>query len=170
MKVLRWINKYLELGLMIFLLICICCVMGAQVFMRYVMNNSLPWAEEFCGYAFIVFSCLSLSYTTKVDKHLRIDVILNAVPSPVRKVLNVLNFVCEVFFAVMIIYGAPNYMSTAIRTNLRGSAFRIPLKFIYIWLAIGAGIMLFRTLQREFLHFKNRKNQPEQNPKKTIKE
>lgn len=170
MKVLRWINKYLELSLMIVLLVVICCVMGAQVVMRYIVNHSLSWAEEFCGYAFVIFSCLSLSYTTKVNKHLRIDILLNVSSKRVKKCLNVINLICELFFSVMIIYGAPKYLSVAVKTNLLGSAFRIPLKYIYVWLAIGAAIMLFRTVQREVLRFLHRKEQPEEETKPKIKE
>ena len=46
MKFLKLIDEYLEMGICVTLISVIAVVLGLQVFMRYVMQNSLSWSEE----------------------------------------------------------------------------------------------------------------------------
>ncbi len=47
MKWIHWLDENFEEVLLIFLLIAITCIMGLQVFCRYILNNSLSWSEFF---------------------------------------------------------------------------------------------------------------------------
>ena len=42
MRVIRWLNQHFEEALLTILLIIMVLVMGYQVAMRYIFNNSLP--------------------------------------------------------------------------------------------------------------------------------
>ena len=53
MKIIKWLDDNLEECLLIILLIIITCLMGIQVFCRYILNNSLSWSEELTRFLFI---------------------------------------------------------------------------------------------------------------------
>ena len=71
MKILRWIDDYLEEYISLILLAIISCVMMIQIIMRYVFNSSLTWAEELCRYSFIWIAFLELDTPLKGDNENR---------------------------------------------------------------------------------------------------
>ena len=75
MRFLRWVDKYLEESLMLILLAAMVCVMGLQVFMRYVLASSLSWPEELTRYMFIWFVFLGIGYGIRYDVHIRVNII-----------------------------------------------------------------------------------------------
>lgn len=75
MRLLRWLDKYFEESLMLILLAAMVCIMGLQVFMRYVMQNSLSWPEEMTRYMFIWFVFLGISYGIRNDIHIRVNLL-----------------------------------------------------------------------------------------------
>ena len=55
MKILKLIDEYLEMSICVVLMIAIAVILGLQVFMRYVMQDSLSWSEELSRYMFRCF-------------------------------------------------------------------------------------------------------------------
>ena len=55
MKVVSWMDEYLEAGLASLLLAVIVTLITVQVVMRYVMQNSLSWSEELTLWLFVWF-------------------------------------------------------------------------------------------------------------------
>lgn len=53
MKVIKWIDKYLEEILLALLLIGIAAIMVIQVAARYVFNNSLTWSDELARFMLV---------------------------------------------------------------------------------------------------------------------
>ena len=49
MVILKWLDKNIEEFLMVIFLALMTCVMGVQIGMRYIFNNSLVWSEELTG-------------------------------------------------------------------------------------------------------------------------
>ena len=60
MKVLKWLDDYLEEALLLVLLCAMTCIMGVQITARYVFSSSLSWSEEITRFMFIIsgfFKC-----------------------------------------------------------------------------------------------------------------
>ena len=53
MKILKWLDNYLELTVSVFLMSLMTVLIFLQVVMRYVMHNSLSWSEELARYTFV---------------------------------------------------------------------------------------------------------------------
>jgi len=81
---MRYINIAAEAALAM-LFTAMVTVGAMQVFNRFFLNVSLSWSEEFQKFAFIwlVFIAIPVAYNR--GAHLCVDVIVNMLPSPVRR-------------------------------------------------------------------------------------
>ena len=53
MKLLKWLDDYLEEALLLIMLGIMVVVMGIQITARYVFASSLSWSEEITRFLFI---------------------------------------------------------------------------------------------------------------------
>jgi len=63
-----------------FILVFTAGVALVQVFFRYVLNASLPWPEELARWCFIWLVFVGVSVGVRRDTHIRIDLLVNALP------------------------------------------------------------------------------------------
>lgn len=80
MKVIKLLDDKLEEILLIVLLVAMACIMGIQVFCRYVLNFSLSWSEELTRYMFIWSCFISISYCIKRWISIKVDQVINMFP------------------------------------------------------------------------------------------
>ena len=55
-----------------------------QVIWRYFLNNALPWPEEIARYLFCWGTYLAVAISMRGDENLRITILLDALPNPLR--------------------------------------------------------------------------------------
>ena len=97
MKLLRWLDRYLEETLLVILLVVIACVSLFQVAARNLpWMSALTWAEEFCRFCWIGSVFLSLPYTIQRGSMLRVNALVQILPA---KVGNALEFVVDLTVA-----------------------------------------------------------------------
>jgi TRAP-type C4-dicarboxylate transport system permease small subunit len=60
-----------------------------QVFCRYVLNNSLSWAEELVTYLFVWLVFIGVAVNVRDRSHIRVDILTRLLPPGVRKILEV---------------------------------------------------------------------------------
>lgn len=81
MKLLRWLDKYLEEALLVLFLVVIACVSLFQVAARNLpWLSALTWAEEFCRFCWIGSVFLSLPYTIQRGSMLRVNALMQLLP------------------------------------------------------------------------------------------
>lgn len=98
-------------------------IMAAQVFCRYVLNNSLGWAEELCTYLFVWLTFLGAAVAAKDRAHVRVDVVVRCLPAGARRVLRIaLDVVVLAFLVVMVWLG----WRWVLRTDRVSPALRLP--------------------------------------------
>lgn len=68
MKILKWLDNYLELTVSVFLMSLMTVLIFLQVIMRYVMHNSLSWSEELARYTFVWLIYIAISYGSKLNE------------------------------------------------------------------------------------------------------
>ena len=76
MAVLKWLDENIERIILLVLLAIMSVVIVLQVFMRYVMENSLTWSEELARFCFVWLVYIGISYGVKKAKHIRVEAIL----------------------------------------------------------------------------------------------
>ncbi len=154
MRVVKWLDEHLEETLLVLFLVLISCVMLLQVFMRYVINNSLTWPEEFCRYCYVWTGFFSLGYTIRNGNMLRVGVVMDLLPKVLRKIVAILvNLVCLVFFSVFFV-NSIDVVQAITKMGQRSPAMGWPMNIVYICTVIGFALGALRTIQAIYLQIR----------------
>jgi len=147
MRVVKWLDKHAEESILVALLVMIACVMGLQVFMRKVMNNSLSWPEEFCRYCYVWTCFLTVAYTVRHGNMLRVTVVADLFPKAARKIMYIcINVLCLVVFCVFFV-NAIGVVKTLTVIGQTSTAMRLPMYLVYLCTVLGFGLASLRTVQ-----------------------
>jgi len=88
----------------------------ANVIARFVFNSNILWALELTVFMFAWLVLLGASYAVKKNAHLGVDVVLNMVSVPVRRLLGLLAVGACLVFSLLMLKGAYDYW--AVYANL----------------------------------------------------
>jgi TRAP-type C4-dicarboxylate transport system permease small subunit len=125
--------------------------MCAQVFWRYVLNDSLIWPEEVSRYAFIWASCLGMSVGVRRGDLIAIDVLWARRPNRVRRLVSIVARLLMIPLLVVFIWEGGVLMGAV--AGQRTAATQVPVAFVYLALPISstfALLFLLETLVRDF--------------------
>ena len=81
----------------------------ANVVARYGFNSNILWALETTVFLFAWLVLLGASYCVKINTHLGVDVLINALAPGPRKVLGLLAVLASLVFCVLLTIGAWQY-------------------------------------------------------------
>lgn len=138
---LRGANKTVLIAL--YAIIIVVCFLA--VIFRYVLNDSLTWAEEFSRYLFIAMVFLGAAYVVPDNGHLRMDVIYISLPRKLRFAVDVLTVLCAVFFLGYALKAL--WMGVALAGRQRWSSLPLPMRWAYMPMLIGAGLSLLYLVE-----------------------
>lgn len=160
MKVIRWLDENFEELILVVLLVIISFVMLAQIFARYVLNDSMTWPEEFCRYCYVWTVFLSLSYTIKRKNMLRVGVVMDLFPAGFQNTVAII-----INLIILALFWALFRRSIVVTGHIKNvtheisSAMRLPMWLMYMSTVVGFGLALVRTVQaivHNVRHFKDR--------------
>ena len=111
----------------------------AQVFWRYVLQDPLVWTLEVAGILFVVVSLFTAATQMAVRDHVALDLVVEAFPSPVTKLLRSLSLFV---FAIVMMLSVPDTVRVlewmygertfALRLNL-GHLFVLMIGFVVLY-------------------------------------
>lgn len=88
------------------LIITITIITSANVFMRFVMNSGLTWAEEVTKILVVWFTYISMAIGVKQGLHISLHVLPQDLPKSVTLILKIIKDLITIIIAiVMIVYG-----------------------------------------------------------------
>ena len=155
MKFFKWLDEYLEMSIGIVLILAISVILTLQVFMRYVVQESLSWSEELSRYMFIWLIYLGISYGAKVMRHIKIDAGLYMFPKRMRRSVVICGDVIFLIFAITVVIYASKLTARQIMLEQQSSAMGIPMYLVYIAPAVGFGLTSVRQLQTIWYRLKH---------------
>lgn len=155
MRIVKWLDEHFEETLLVFFLILISFVMLAQIIMRYMLNSSLTWAEEFCRYCYVWTAFLSLGYCAKMDNMLRVGVLLDLFPKRLRALLFIIAQIITVGFFGVFAYHSISVISIIKQMGQTSTAMGWPTYIVYYCTFIGFALGFLRGLQRLVIMLKN---------------
>jgi len=117
----------------------IACVMLAQVFFRYVLNDSLQWSEELSLYAMIWLVFLGSVTLVRGWGHIAITAFINLLPFRVRTWTFVLAKVLSLVFIVVLCYWGVQLVSLQVHAASPSMGFST--RWIKVSIAVGAALM-----------------------------
>jgi len=148
MKVIMWLDRHFE-ELFLFLLSAITvAVVFLQVFMRYVMGNSLSWSEELARYCSIWLIYIGISYGVKKHRHIKVDAFLSLIKDKRGKlVIDIISNLAFLVFAIFVAFRGYFIIEKLLELGQVSPANQIPIAFIYLAAPFGMGLTAIRLLQ-----------------------
>lgn len=148
MKIIKWLNKYLEEVILVCLLACMMMIMGIQIFFRYVLNNSLTWSEELTRYLFIWSAFVSISFCLKKDISIKIDLVAGVFSKKGKKVLTVISDLLVIVFCIIMTYYSYKYLLRSIAMGQTSPACGIPMYIVQSAPFVGFILAFIRGVQK----------------------
>jgi len=131
------------------LLGAIVVIMGVQVVFRYVLGDSLIWAEEVCRYLIIWMTFLFTGVAFQRGEMVAVEMVVRAVPRPLRVALIGLGYgLSLVLLAALVWYGWRNAELNArqtipaadfIASSIAGRDAPANISIFWIYVAVPAG-------------------------------
>jgi TRAP-type C4-dicarboxylate transport system permease small subunit len=137
------LNRVVELVVVVqFALVVI--TVSAAVFFRYVLNDSIVWAEELARYLFVWVSFLGGGLGVGTNIHVGIDSLVGLMPRRARLVTQIAMEVMIVAFTAVLIWVGAQFTAFGMRSD----ALLLPIQMGYVYLAVplGAFVMLMNVL------------------------
>ncbi len=122
------------------------CVTLAQVVFRYVIAAPLPWSEELARYCFVWIVFLGGAVGLARGIHLGVDLVVNALPPPLRRAMDALTSLLIGGFAVVVIYASLPVLN--MNMFQRSPALGVQMTYIYIAIPISMGLILLICAER----------------------
>jgi len=141
----------------------------ANVVARYAFNSNILWALELTVFLFAWLVLMGSSYAVKKHIHIGVDVVINMVSPPTRKILALLAVASCLAFSILLLIGSWNYWYPFISERAwletedipmpemlmflsdvlnEGEAYeKIPRFIPYAALPLGLGLITFRFFQ-----------------------
>ncbi len=148
MKVIKWLDNYLEEAILIVLLLGMMVIMGIQVTARYVFSCSLTWSEEITRYMFIWSGFLSISFCIKKGVSIKIEQLVNLFPERVVAALRLVSYTVEIIFFLYLIPYAWHYVQSAIISKQVSPACGLPMYLMQASTLIGFALAIIRLIQK----------------------
>ncbi len=113
----------------------------ANVVARYVFNDNILWALEVTVFLFAWLVLLGASYCVKKTLHLGVDVVVSALPPPIRKIMTILSVLACLAFSILLLKGGWDYWYpfATNRAFLETDDVPMPefLQFLAVWMNEG---------------------------------
>ena len=148
MKVLRWLDRYLEEMLLLTFLVVMVVVMGVQIIARYVFAASLSWSEELTRYLFVCSGFLSASYCIKFSLSIKIGQIIELLPAQLMHIMKLVSYLIQLLFYGYLAPYAVKFVISAIESGQRTAAIGLPMWMIESSTILCCVLAGFRLLQK----------------------
>lgn len=113
----------------------------ANVIARYVFNDNLLWALETTVFLFAWLVLIGMSYCVKKNLHLGVDVIINMLSKPWRRILAIIAITACLAYGLLLLKGSWDYWYPFVTTRAFYETDDLPiadfLQFLADWLNEG---------------------------------
>lgn len=147
-----WMGKFEEAVSMLMIFITV-VVTVLNVFVRYLLKNSIPWAQEVSGIAWTWTVMLGTSWCFRRNMHMGVDFLVERLNEKLRRIVSVISYVILLISCVLM-----TYMSVIITMN--GSYkltnyFNIPYSIKYVSAVISFLFMSIYCIRYIYIALKN---------------
>ncbi|WP_281645996.1 TRAP transporter small permease [Parendozoicomonas sp. Alg238-R29] len=145
-----WIGR-IEASILSLAIIAMATNSIANVFGRYVFNQSLYFSDELNQFLIVVITFMGLGYITRKGKHIRMSAFYDMWPAKVQKVSMIVIALLTAVVMFVLAWYAFEYVQKLERRGRVTPALQVPLYLTYIWVSLGffiAGIQYLLTAIR----------------------
>lgn len=139
-KILTKVEENLIFVLMLAMLV----VVFIGIMNRFILKESLPWAEELSRYLLIWSALIGASLGVKHSVHISIDAVTNFLPARLQRVIVILSYLISFSFCITVLVIGIPFVLRLMETNQLSPAMRIPIYFAYASVPVGIFFMAIR--------------------------
>jgi TRAP-type C4-dicarboxylate transport system permease small subunit len=143
MRMLRTLMAEIEDTLAVLVLVAIFAVVVISVFFRYVLNDSLIWAEEFARFGLVVITFAGTGMGFRRASHIRVD-IADRLSLGVARVAAVVTL--GISLGVVGYLAVQAFRIMPILANSRSAALEMPMGWLYAMVTAGLAGGVVRIL------------------------
>lgn len=158
MAIIKWLDENIERAILLVLLVVMSIVIILQVFMRYVLENSLSWSEELARFCFVWLIYIGISYGVKKAKHIRVEALLAVFKRKGKYIINMIAYILFLFFAIYAVYYGFSIFSLIKETGQLAPSLGISMSIMYLGMPVGMVLTCIRIIQRMYIETKAFKN------------
>jgi TRAP-type C4-dicarboxylate transport system permease small subunit len=147
MKVLKFLDEHFERYVCIVLMSSMTLILAVQVFMRYVMRDSLSWSEELARYIFVWLIYIGISYGAKIMKHIKIEAALLLFPTKARPYVELVGDILFLAFSLFVVYASWDIVQKQILLGQTSPAIQMPMWMLYSAPTVGFSLTAIRQVQ-----------------------
>ncbi len=151
---MKLVDEHFEEAIIVALMATMSLLIGAQIFMRYVMGASLSWSEELARYLFIWATYLGVAYGVKKDAHIRVSMATDMLPPRAQILVRILTHLIFGAFAAYVMYQGWFMVEKTFRFGQKSASLGIPMGLVYLAPLSGFGLVVLRLIQAIFLDLK----------------
>lgn len=145
------LDKLMEV-VIVFMLGAMVVITGAQIICR-LFFTSLAWSEEATRYLLIWSTMLGAGCVYKHSAHISITIVPDALPEKLKDILQILvHVLCAILFTLIVLYGIQYFGKQGKQLS---PALRLPMRYVYLCIPSGAGIMAFHAFDAVICHLQH---------------
>lgn len=158
MKLLRFLDKYLEEIICVIVLAAMTAVIFIQIIIRHLsafIMLPMAWTEEIGRYLFIYAVYVGAAYATKRLAHQKVDILPIMVGDTGKLIFNLISDIGVIVFAAfMAYYGWQVVNQVAFVLPQKAPATKLNMGLAYAGPALGMTLCFFRSIQNIFRHIR----------------
>lgn len=147
MKVLKWLDKNIEIAILTILTSVVLIAMFVQIVLRFLFKFPLPWVEELSTYSLVWLCYFGGSLAVTRRKHMRIEVVTGMLSPKNRKIFDIISDICFFLFICFAIYFAINITFDLAKMNSVTIGVRMPKALAYGVVPVAFILTLIRLIQ-----------------------
>ena len=144
---LRLLDRYFEEVICSLCLTVVASCVMLQVILRFGFAAAAPWAEEMAVYGMIFAVYLGASMAVRERAHIRVTLLVQAMPRRVQVAMVVLADILWFGFIVFMVWQSTIYTKLLFEVVYISPGLGIEQRWIQIVIPLALGLMLFRILQ-----------------------
>lgn len=151
MHILSWLDDLFSRCERLFLggtILFTSLLLFVNVVLRYVFHYSIYWAEELVRYLMVWLIFVGGSQVIRVEGHIRVDVLVRALPARVQRTWNAVVDVVSIVMLLILAWYAAQQSIRVFGSEQVSPALELPMGFVYLAVPCGSLLMAFRCLQQ----------------------
>lgn len=128
-------------------------LVAAAVFFRYVLNDSIVWAEEMARYLFVWITFVGGGLGVGTNIHIGVDSLVAILPAQTKQIVQICVELMIVVFVVALIYAGAQFAWFGMRAD--ALLLPIPMGVVYLAVPAGGAVMLANVLLKVWEHWQD---------------
>ncbi|RSL33959.1 TRAP transporter small permease [Salibacterium salarium] len=151
MKIVKYLDEHFEELLLVLFSFVMVAVIAMQVFMRFVLGNSLSWSEELARYCFIWLVYIGISYGVKKQRHIKVDVLLILLKERGKMILGIIANLFFLGFAIFVIIVGFELVEQQMGYGQTSPSMKVPMYIVYAATPVGMSLTSIRIIQQLYM-------------------